>query len=491
MAVQSIGLPGSGGNIADVDAANNLKVNLPTTSEGFAPSFGPGFAAMLCEADPGSISGQRYLIPPEADDDFRLRVGEDNLIFTEAWAGATISANAWKLTASTMQASASGGYARVNSANSNATGNVARLETLRTFAAYQSFPLYVEFDMQVTAKAIVGNVWEIGLFLSNAGTGSVTDGAFIRMNAAGEFRLVSSYNGAETQSAPIDISGFDVNANYACLISISTDELELWIDGVLYAKVMTPAGVTGFTQSSALPFAIRNMNTGAPITPVQLLVGPVTISYGGMNNAPDFRDRCALSEQGSYQTQSGVAGAQTANWTNSTAPATATLSNATGGYATYGGKFLFAAPAGSETDYLLFAFQVPVESLSTPSMNRNLIIRGVRIHAGSVGATVATTPTVLEWAIAVGSNAQSLATADVTSTTSILKGPRRKALGMQGFVVGALAGTVAMPVIAEFPDSALVAEPGSWVQVIVRVPYGTATGGQLIRGSVDIDGQYE
>lgn len=496
MALQIIGLPGSGGHVADVDAQSNLKVNLPTTWEGFTAATGPGFATMLCEADPGTVTGTRYLIPPEADDDFRLRVGEDNLVFFESWTGTTINGNAWKLVASTMQASAPGAYARLNSNNVTASGNVARLETLRTFASYQSFPLYVEFDMQVSAKAIAGNVWEIGLFLSS-GTAAPTDGAFVRMNAAGEFRLVANFGGAETESGPIDISAFVINTNYACLISISTHELELWIDDVLQARVEIPSATPGFTQSPALPFAARNMNAAAVLTAVQVSIGPITISYGGMDNAPDFRDRATLSEQGAYQTQSGGAAAQTANWTNNAAPTVLTLntgatpgSNTTAGYTTFGGKYAFNAIAGSDTaDYLIFGFQVPAEAAN--AMNRNLLIRGVRISAASVGATVATTPTVLEWGIAVGSNAQSLATADVATTTSVLKGPRRKPLGSQGFVVGALAGTVAPPVAAEFPNSALLAEPGSWVQIFVRIPYGTATAGQIIRGTVDIDGQYE
>jgi len=53
-----------------------------------------------------------------------------------------------------------------------------------------------------------------------------------------------------------------------------------------------------------------------------------------------------------------------ANYANSAAPASATLSNTAAGYTTLGGQFQFAAVAGAETDYALFAYTVPAASVS-------------------------------------------------------------------------------------------------------------------------------
>lgn len=56
----------------------------------------------------------------------------------------------------------------------------------------------------------------------------------------------------------------------------------------------------------------------------------------------------------------------TANYANTAAPASATLSNTAAGYTTLGGQFQFAAVAG-ETDYALFAFLVPAGAAAVPA----------------------------------------------------------------------------------------------------------------------------
>ena len=62
----------------------------------------------------------------------------------------------------------------------------------------------------------------------------------------------------------------------------------------------------------------------------------------------------------------------------------AVLSNTAAGYTTLGGQFQFAALVGAETDYALFAFQVPLAAAG--GGNRNLVIRGVRIETFNMGA---------------------------------------------------------------------------------------------------------
>ncbi len=117
----------------------------------------------------------------------------------------------------------------------------------------------------------------------------------------------------------------------------------------------------------------------------------------------------------------GVAPAQTANYANTAAPASATLSNTAAGYTTLGGQWQFAAVAGAETDYALFGFQVTAAAAA--SANKNLFITGIRIEAVNTGAAVATTATLLQWGLAVGGTAVSLATAD--SATAGTRAARR------------------------------------------------------------------
>ena len=120
--------------------------------------------------------------------------------------------------------------------------------------------------------------------------------------------------------------------------------------------------------------------------------------------------------------------------------------------------------------------------------NRNLVITGIHIGAFIMGAAGATTPTLLQWGIGVGSTAVSLATAD--SSTAGTRAYRRVALGTQSFAVGAAIGSNVPDLDHQFM-SPLVCEAGTFIAVILKIPVGTATASQIIRGTCTIDGYYE
>ncbi len=68
------------------------------------------------------------------------------------------------------------------------------------------------------------------------------------------------------------------------------------------------------------------------------------------------------------------------------------------------------------------------------------MIQGVRIEAFNMGAASATTPTLLQWALGVGSTGVSLATAD--SLTAGTRAPRRISLGIQSIPIGTAIGGI-------------------------------------------------
>lgn len=168
-----------------------------------------------------------------------------------------------------------------------------------------------------------------------------------------------------------------------------------------------------------------------------------------------------------------LTGAQLANAANNVAPTTRALSNTTPGETTLGGKFQFAAPVGSDVlDYLIFGFQVPV--------GYQFNAKGILIDTVNIGAAVATTATLLEWDIGLNSTAASLATAGII---------RLGGVGFQSFPIGAGIGAQATSIGQQF-GRPLVCEGGRFIQVILRVPVGTATASQLIRGQVTFDGYW-
>jgi hypothetical protein len=446
-----------------------------------------GFVALGVENDPGTVTGTRYTTPLDSDDDFRLRVGTDSIIFSEPFAGAALNSAQWSSTVTTFATAVSGSYLKVNSGASAAASGVARIQSYRTFSVEPSFPLYIEFPIQYVAAGlgILNSVVEAGWFIAT-GTAAPTDGVFLRWNAAGELRLVCSFGGAEVTSVVINATSImAVNSDAEILLVINTTEAELWIDNDLVAVVQRGASAPGLTVSQALPISFRVYDGATPpASAVQLWVGTVAVSRGGVANQVPASDASALAGWGGYQGQSGGTMGPTANAANSAAPASATLANATAGYATHGGQFQFAAVAGAETDYALFAYLVPAASAG--AFNRNLLVRGIRIDTYNTGAAVATSATVLQWSIGVGATAVTLATVADTATA---KQSRRIPLGAQNLQIGAAIGAQCSPIDIKFA-SALPVEPGTYIHVILKMPVGTATASQIIRGTVFLDTQY-
>jgi hypothetical protein len=221
------------------------------------------------------------------------------------------------------------------------------------------------------------------------------------------------------------------------------------------------------------------MNLGsAPATAPQLFVAEPNVAQMDLNMVKPWHWQQASIGRGSYQSPIATF-LQTANHANSTSPASATLSNTAAGYTTLGGRYQFAAPAGAATDFALFGYQVPA--------NYQLVIKGLRISCTNTGAAVATNPTILDWSIAVGASAVSLATAEAAGTAWA---PRRIPVGMRGFVVGSAIGATADDIVVDF-EVPIVCDGSKFVHIIVQVPVGTATASQVIRGDVHINGYFE
>jgi hypothetical protein len=314
-----------------------------------------------------------------------------------------------------------------------------------------------------------------------SGIAAPTDGLFFRI-AAGELRCVLNNAGVETQSEALPIP--TANERHKYTISCCQDFIEFWIDDVLYAKLETPVTQDSPTATNYLPMNFRIYNSGSPGVAVKMLIAECFISVGDAQTVRCWPTQMVCSGGGAYQAQQGQTQAQTANYANTAAPVSATLSNTAAGYATLGGQFQFLAVAGAETDYCLFAYTVPAVAITTAA--KNLVITGIRIDTINTGAAVATTATVLQWGIAVGSTAVTLATAEGAGT----KVARRSTLGFQTFPVGAAIGSQAVPIDIQFA-APMTVEAGNVLHVLLKMPIGTATGSQIIRGTVFINGYFE
>ena len=413
--------------------------------------------------------------------DNRVDTGRDAPLFRDLFVGATVAAhNKWAQSILTQTATVGAGAITLNASAITTINTYSTILSVPKFRGYADGALYMHARARPVNLPQTNALAELG-FGNALTTVAPTDGAFFRWTASGGFECVNNRSGAETSVV--------MTAPVAGVYSFFS--LEVWGDKQV-CRYSTPS--SGFSEEVTLtlaagapsafgesPGGIMRVVNGAvaPALAPQLVVGLFEVSIKVLDIDRPSQTTAAISGlSGAYLPTTG---AQTANHTNSASPTSAALSNTAAGYATLGGRYQFAAPAGAATDFSLFGYQVPVSF--------RLIVTGVRISTCNTGAAVATTATVLDWGIATGSTAVSLATADAIAATPT-SGPRRLALGTQGLIVGAGIGVCAESLTVPL-GSPITVESGRFFNVIVQVPVGTATAAQIIRGDVFIDAHWE
>jgi hypothetical protein len=464
------------GNVAEVTANNEMKVALGTTPATM------GGALIFSENDAGAATGSRVVLSPETSDDYRLRVGLDTILLSETFNYAAQNSGAWSHILTTMTITNSAAGALLNASNITTVTTGAMMKSYRRFPIVGAGMLYGEAVARFSIVPVTNEVIEIGFFdVAAATTVTPLDGVFFRI-AGGNIFGVLNNNASEVTTGNFTMPTFNVMHKF--VISVNERHVDFWIDDVLQATIDTPVGNGQPFASGSSPFAMRVYNAGvAPSTAIQLLVSRVTVSTGDYNTNKSWSTQ--MSGQGlmSYQGAGGMTQGTTANMANSAAPASATLSNTAAGYTTLGGQWQFVAVAGAETDYALFAYQVPAATAAVTG--RTLFVTGVSIDTFNTVVAVATTATVFQWSLGFGSTAVSLATAEAAAT----KAPRRFPLGVQSFPVAAAVGAAATPIVANFEPVAVNA--GEFLHIILKMPIGTATATEIFRGTVRIQGFWE
>jgi len=464
------------GNVAEVNASNELKVALSKVVANI------GGALNFSENDPGDISGTPFLRSPETSKDFRLRVGVDTLLLNETFNYAAQNTGTMAMIATTMTASYGATGVTLNASAITTLSTGAMVKSYKRLPILGASSLYGEITCLFTVVPTSNQVIEIGCFdVAAATTVALLDGVFFRIND-GEMRGVICNNASETQTATMTLPTFAEMHRY--VVSIGEREIRFWVDDVLYGSLDTPVGLGSPLASGSAPLAARVYHKAvAPLTIQQLRISKMVASMADYHTSKPWSAQMAGMGMMGIQGAGGMTQGSTANYVNSTVPASATLSNTAAGYTTLGGQFQFAAVAGAETDYALFAYQVPAATAALTG--RTLYITGVSIDTFNTVVAVATTATIMQWGIGIGSTAVSLATAEAATT----KAPRRLALGVQSFAVASPVGFLAATLRANFEP--IVVNAGEFVHVILKMPVATATATEVFRGIVRIESYWE
>lgn len=452
-------------------SSNRLHVALPTSSAQ------AGYTALAGVID----AGRTVTIPVSASTQGLLGTGLAQIDFEQGFAASAISPSVWRQDLTTMTTSVSNNAVILNAGNSVASGAVARLTSWRQAETPRGADRVVAWRAMLPTQ-VTGAVIEMGMFTAT-GVAAPTAGAFFRYASDGSLRgVIISVSGAESTTATISTP--TLNAAHDYMILIGGQSVIFQIDNVVVGVITlgdtSPSPVT----SESGPFCARLYNAAATATAQQVqLYRCVGVYYGGTYGYSRPELAALNGDVGSQGIVGGSTGSL-ANYANSAAPASATLSNTAAGYTTLGGQFQFAAVAGAETDYALFAFQVPAQSAT--NQGRTLLVRGVWIDTTNTGAAVAGTETILQWSVGYDSSAVSLATADAAAA----KARRVVPLGIQSFAIGAAIGAQAIRISQAFAQP-LPVYAGNYFHVILKMPRGTATASQVIRGVVGVDATWE
>lgn len=465
----AIPIRGNSGVIAEVNTDREVLIAPTQTSEK------SGFMSLVSEKGVYP-NGDRVMKELECSEDYRLRAEVDTLWLYDYPLGTAVNTRKWKTVLTTQTLTIAGARYELNSSGITTVNTGSMLQSWRVVPFYKANTTYVEFNVNWTAAPVANWFAEWGV--SNAATAiaAATDGVFFQITA-GQFRGVCRNASVETS---VDLGlVLEEGVVHDFVIEITQGIVRFWHEGDLLGSVTVPNAQFGATSQPTLPVMVRTYNGAvAPSIAIKLQCSAIQSSNGGADVNRLWPTQQAGMGNSAVQAPSGSTVGQTGNYANSAAPASATLSNTAAGYTTLGGQFQFAAVAGAETDYALFGYQVPA--------GQTLVIRGIWIDTMNTGAAVATTATWLQWALGVGASAVSLATADGAAT----KSSARIALGNQVFPIASAIGAQATRIDVNL-DAPLVVNATEFVHVILKMPLGTATASQVVRGVVGINAYFE
>ena len=467
--------------VSNLDSNNNVKVALPLAADQ------QGGIRVFCENDAGDAQGSPSLFSPEVDADYRVRVSQDLMLDDENFNYTAQNTGKHTYSSTTLTNAWTAGNLTTNSSS------ITTINTGSVFATYATFPnngtqtLSADVEIAFSAQPQANSFIEFGLGIPNTALLAPSDGVFIRLSATGLFGVASN-NGTETidnfpLSAGTGTWGYTADKKYQFIIYQSMTKASFWVnDGAstkLLGEIPLPSGQGRMTMGQGLQFFIKHRIVGGAAGGVlQAKVGAYSVRLGGSNL------NSTVSTQGnriygSYQGFSGGTMGSLATYVNSTNPTAASPSNTAltanlpGGL---GGQGAVIAAAAAATDGIWASYQVPAGSVNTGG--RRLVLRGIQVDLVNTGAAVATTATTVQFSIAFGHTAVSLATSDGTNT----KAPRRVALGFATWPVGAAIGSQPQSgkLTLDLGDAPIFVNPGEFIALVGKFLVGTATASQVI-----------
>jgi len=484
----AVNIAGGESSVNKVNVSSNYQMEVVTPRQ----ITQAGFVLSASQVDEGTVLGTPTARAIEVSDDYRLRTGVDSSLFIYSFESVNYPGHHFTQNTSTFTVAGGSNYWILNQGSSTSSSAYAQIVTKRTFPLFGSYPLYVDFWLREANEDATGAISEWGIGYVPVSTATVTDGVFFRRNDAGQLKAVASYGGIETEVTintinvlARDSGSFSAQECNHYYIVLHNDVASFWINDVMVAKIPCPDNQPALNTASSAPVFCR---VRTPVTTSstarRLEIGYINVSSGDQNlNKPWSHILCG-SGLNIMQSPHGQSVSQTANFANSIAPVSATLSNTAAGYTTLGGQYQFAATATNETDWALFVYQVPVGAAATNG--KNMYVTSVTVSPMVVTGAATANATVFFWSCATN-GAVSLATPDSVNVI----GPRRVPLGVTAFPAAAAIGSVSQGFTYDFEDAPIFEPNGNYFIIALKQFNGAATSSLVFRGHVTITGYFE
>ena len=494
------------GNVAEVDAANNVKVALSNTPANI------GGVRNFSENDAGLATGTPYLLSPEVDDDFRLRVANDMILdeedltyttqnFTKNFMGATTYVPTWTVL----------GF-NANPSSLTTAAAAAVLKTYKTFSIVGTETISLDAEVSVSwatgAAVPAPGVAEFGLGLTaNTTPYDCFDGVYFRINNSGCYGVIRNNSATDTITSGLfnDWTGAQwapINGRkYQYICYWSTRSVEFWVNDPvsgniwLAAELDVPAGYGAPTASPALPVFYRQYQVTAPSTSYSMQVSRYSVRRGGTNIGTTLNVLAARAEEGSLSMGTLTTTANQAVATGSiTRPAAAAPTNAGPGLNSLSGIFLETPTGAAATDTILMSYQCPALPVATGTSYapaKRLRIDGLNL-ASAVQTALTGGGIAKHFYLAYGSTSASLA--GVATDTVTTKAYRRVQLPIaQAYGAAQGAGTLptgdfSKQVVFQTP---IFVNPGEFVALVCHNLIGTAVTAGTIQHAISFDFSWE
>jgi hypothetical protein len=476
------------GNKQEVDVHGNAQVKSAGFNEA-GVEIGGGNKngnAMLSENDDGSLTGDRMVLPPETDDDYRLRVALDSMSDDETFNYTAQNVKKHMVHNTTMTASFTATGLVLNGSNINTTNTGVRLQTYATFPFLSGGNRRIDqFEFSFSGACPSNTIVRFGSGLTpTTHPYAPTDGCYWELNAGG-LQGYFNHNGSLVPSGvmPYTIVPYKVDKFMA---TMSNNKVTFWVNDVAVANQVIPDGQAQPFMSASLPIFVEQVITGGTAGGLfQAVCRGWSVSVGGsvfIQSIAEF----GSSSYGDYQGLSGgtmgslMGGTVTAGTVVPPTPAVPS-NTANTNFVGLGGQFYETATLVAGVDAIIMSYQAPPATVN--SLGKRLRIDGIGI-ASFIQTALTGGGYNAVFMIAKGATAVSMLTVDSANTKGAV---RIMTPIVQAVPSGQAVNTLVAQTTYEFKlKNPVFVNAGEYFQILTK-HIGTAPSAGVISHQISVD----